>query len=353
MAYTTRLHRLLSSADGIHQIHHWETSDLDSVDVDADDIGKVARLDVEGEYSFWLLVGTTPSEEEEVGEWREIGAGALLSDDDPENVIALGGEAGPIAGVSEAAARSDHRHVAEVGVPSSLGTANEEGTSVFLARSDHVHDGTTLAGDDDPTDVVAYREIVGEDDTTYLGESLPGVAPTYSRSDHQHAVLTAAPVAVAVGDANDEGESEYLARADHTHEAAAGVPVSIGTANGEGVADTFARSDHEHDGTGLLPLTIVTDSATAITLSVTHVRGYLRCTAATAAVVTVPLNFTDLPIGGSISGVQAGAGRVQIVGAGGVTINGSRTYTLEQWSPFSILKVAANAYDLSGDLVAY
>lgn len=64
-------------------------------------------------------------------------------------------KSGALTGVSVDAARSDHKHDVATGVPSTVGTANAEGTATSLARSDHVHDHGTQLGGTLHADVVA------------------------------------------------------------------------------------------------------------------------------------------------------------------------------------------------------
>jgi hypothetical protein len=54
------------------------------------------------------------------------------------------------------------------------------------------------------------------------------------------------PVSVVVGQGNDAGTGNDLARANHKHDLAAGAPIQIGTSNFIGAATTVALSDHVH-----------------------------------------------------------------------------------------------------------
>lgn len=49
-----------------------------------------------------------------------------------------------IVGVTNEAARSDHKHDISTGIPVAIGITNSEGSATSLARSDHVHRGVTL-----------------------------------------------------------------------------------------------------------------------------------------------------------------------------------------------------------------
>jgi hypothetical protein len=60
------------------------------------------------------------------------------------------------------------------------------------------------------------------------------------------ALTTAVPDAVQIGDSQQEGTNNSLARSDHVHACAAGTPVKVQDANSAGSALTHARSDHVH-----------------------------------------------------------------------------------------------------------
>jgi hypothetical protein len=79
--------------------------------------------------------------------------------------------------------------------------------------------------------------------------NLPGIANSFSRSDHQHNVSTAAASSIAPDLSNAEGSSSSLARADHIHNIPAAAPTTTlapSSTNAEGVGTSFARNDHTH-----------------------------------------------------------------------------------------------------------
>lgn len=67
---------------------------------------------------------------------------------------------------------------------------------------------------------------------------------------------TAAPDAdaVKVGNSADAGAEDTLAKSDHQHAVAAAVPIATGTANAAGSAPTFCHSDHVHKTANRLSL---------------------------------------------------------------------------------------------------
>ena len=99
---------------------------------------------------------------------------------------------------------------------------------------------------------------------------------------------------------------------------------------------------------------IITDATTTRTLSFADRGCYLRFTSGSAITATVPLNSSvAFAIGETINGIQAGSGQISIVGAGGVTINKPTDYnakTRAQGAPFCLVKVAADVWDLIGDM---
>lgn len=101
---------------------------------------------------------------------------------------------------------------------------------------------------------------------------------------------------------------------------------------------------------------VVTDTTTSRTLSLADRGAYIRFTNAAAIALTVPANSTAaFGIGESLNGVQAAAGQITISGAGGVTINkptDCNAKTRLSGSPWSLIKVATDAWDLIGDLEA-
>ena len=101
---------------------------------------------------------------------------------------------------------------------------------------------------------------------------------------------------------------------------------------------------------------VITDSTAARTLSFTDRGAYVRFTNATGATLTVPTNASvGFAIGETFNGIQAGSGKLSIVGAAGVTINLPDEYksnTRAKGAPYCLIKVAADAWDLIGDLEA-
>lgn len=136
------------------------------------------------------------------------GAGLLANPDDlavdfattTGNGQAIGS---PLVGVSNKASRQDHQHVYPADVPPAtavrVGNAAAQGSAYTFARSDHQHAVATAA----PVDVTKAAAAAG-------------VAVTFAASDHKHDVTTAAAVALTDA-ANAEGTASSLARSDHTH----------------------------------------------------------------------------------------------------------------------------------------
>jgi len=101
-------------------------------------------------------------------------------------------------------------------------------------------------------------------------------------------------------------------------------------------------------------LEINDQTGTAYTLVLTDDGKYLRFNNSSAISATIPLNASvAYPIGTQIAIRQVGAGQVTIVATSGVTINSAETLLLRgEKSSASIIKVATDEWDLSGDLEA-
>jgi len=108
------------------------------------------------------------------------------------------------------------------------------------------------------------------------------------------------------------------------------------------------------NGTGWVTpgLRVNTQSGTSYTLVAGDAASYVRMNNASANTLTVPQNSSvGFPIGTQIPVNQAGAGQTTIVADSGVTINSPATLKLRaQRSSAALIKVAANEWDLSGDL---
>lgn len=78
-------------------------------------------------------------------------------------------------------------------------------------------------------------------------------------------------------------------------------------------------------------------------------------TGSSTRTVTVPNNTSAaFSVGESIDIVQSGAGRIEVIGSNGVTLNSLNSYnkTAGQFSKIKILKTAINSWVIFGDLAA-
>lgn len=121
-----------------------------------------------------------------------------------------------------------------------------------------------------------------------------GSSGRLSDAMHKHNILTAAASTQTPDQANAEGSSTSLARADHVHQIAAGTPITTltpATANAKGVAANFALSDHTHAiATALVGdiTTIQPDDAAAAGTAATFSRGdHKHAIVATAPTTTL------------------------------------------------------------------
>lgn len=97
-------------------------------------------------------------------------------------------------------------------------------------------------------------------------------------------------------------------------------------------------------------LNIVTKTASHI-LELTDATGYLRMDVGTPNTLTVPPNVdVAFPIGTSIPIRQVGGGKTTIIPGAGVTVTTAETRSFrKQHSTVSLIKVATNVWDLTGD----
>ena len=112
--------------------------------------------------------------------------------------------------------------------------------------------------------------------------------------------------------------------------------VQIGGAGGGGVPD------------------MVTESTTSRTLVLTDAGAYIRTTNIGATTITVPPNSSvAFAVGTSVIVRQAAAGKVTVAAGSGVTINTPETLAARtEGSSIALTKVAADEWDLTGDLEA-
>lgn len=86
---------------------------------------------------------------------------------------------------------------------------------------------------------------------------------------------------------------------------------------------------------------VLTDNGKLTTLSNTS-----------AITVTVPTNASvAFPVGAQVNIQQSNTGQVTVVGAGGVTINGTGTKLRTRWSAATLVQTSSNVWTLIGDIV--
>jgi len=100
-------------------------------------------------------------------------------------------------------------------------------------------------------------------------------------------------------------------------------------------------------------LIVINDqTGTTYTLVLADGAGYIRCSNGSAITVTIPTNAAvAFPIGTQITIIQIGAGQVTLAGAAPPVLNTGETLLLRaQWSICTITKVAADVWDVAGDM---
>lgn len=110
-------------------------------------------------------------------------------------------------------------------------------------------------------------------------------------------------------------------------------------------------TDYDYDWRDMTHVPVVVITGDTL-LNQTHDGAYVRSTSASALTVTVQPDSTyNFAVGTVIQVRQAAAGAVSIVAASGVTVTSSGTMVLRaQNSTVSLVKVAANTWDLMGDV---
>lgn len=201
--------------------------------------------------------------------WQVSPTGTTLTANAPVNIT----KSTALVGTANDAARSDHKHDISTAAPNSIGNANAEGTSTFLARADHIHAlagtvGGNLSGTL-PNPSVVDLTITGASqgsvlyyNGTHWVQLSPGqdgyVLTTHSAGNNPAwtslpngiALAVVAPLDVDKNTAS-VGTSARAAHEDHKHSASTATAVNIGSTNSEGVATSLARSDHTHAVTDL------------------------------------------------------------------------------------------------------
>lgn len=95
-------------------------------------------------------------------------------------------------------------------------------------------------------------------------------------------------------------------------------------------------------------------TSSAYTLVLTDASKIVETNITTANNLTVPLaSSVNFPVGTNITILQVGTGQTTIVGAGGVTVNGTPGLKLRaQWSSATLIKRATDTWVVIGDLSA-
>jgi len=160
-------------------------------------------------------------------------------------------------GTSDYAAREDHQHAivneAPIGTLTEAST-NTEGTATSFARSDHTHE-IDVSGTRAPSDAeYVVLSLDGELSAERVLVDGEGITLTDSGANGNATLdLTwGTPVigTIEPDDAANAGVSTNPARSDHQHAIVNAAPIGTlteATANAEGTATSFARSDHTHD----------------------------------------------------------------------------------------------------------
>ena len=121
------------------------------------------------------------------------------------------------------------------------------------------------------------------------------------------------------------------------------------------LSDARTPTDHEHtlsDITDYSAEVGVNDqTGTAYTLVLADQDKIVRMDNAAANTVTVPPeSAASFPIGAVVMISQVGAGQTTVAAGTGVTVNGAAMSLASQWASASLIKVAADEWDLYGNV---
>lgn len=137
-------------------------------------------------------------------------------------------------------------------------------------------------------------------------------------------------------------------------------PIDLGTDTaGNYVASLVAGTGitlTNNSGEGSTPTVAVTGvtanvQTASYILALTDNQKMVEMNVGSANTVTIPLNSSvSFPTGATIDILQTGAGKTQIVGTGGVTVNTANgAYLRAQWSVATVVKRATDTWVLFGD----
>lgn len=152
------------------------------------------------------------------------------------------------------------------------------------------------------------------------------------------------------------GQSGKFLTTDGTNTSWGEVDVSgaISTHNSQttsvhGIADTSQLATKAE--VKAVPVSTKTNS---YTLQLTDAGSFIEINSSSITSITVPLDSSvNFPIGTTIIVTRAGTGAMSVAGISGVTVNATPGLNLRaQWSSATLIKRAANAWILTGDLIA-
>ena len=216
-------------------------------------------------------------------------------------------------------------------------TTEEDPGAGFIAMDDAIAAATALH--------VSETGINGTDISDWLDSLDGGFVRIYSRSD----ITLWAIYEIGAVTSPDTGMRKIvLTYVDHS-----GGPFSD-VVPGDIVMDYTPKGDTGATGAAgsFASAQSIDTEAASFTLDLTQAGKYIRCTSASPMSVTVPLNATvAFAIGTHIDVIQAGAGLVDFVATGGVTINATGLDMASQWAAATLIKVGTDEWDLIGNLV--
>jgi pectin methylesterase-like acyl-CoA thioesterase len=211
-------------------------------------------------------------------------------------------------------------------------TSNFVGIANSFARSDHIHAIDTG---------IVSTQLPDQSNAT-------GSSSDLARADHIHNIPTDVPVTIIPDQSNTQGIAQTFSRSDHIHNIPTAIAVSVGMANTQGTANNFSRSDHIHQGVHSLNVNSGTQRFNDITLQ----QGVGISISDNSGIFTIDTNFGPNELLVSLaSGLNLNytAGRVNIdniitdIPSGSITVGTFITNGTIYVDPFTATVVSSNS----------
>ena len=262
------------------------------------------------------------------------GGGAGLTNSAPLNTDNTAAS----VGVSTLAARGDHHHQINAGIPVAIGATNSQGSATTLALSDHLHQvqdlhiasqvqGSTLFFNGSN-----WVQLSPAQDGYFLTTHNSGANPTWTKQSTVGTDLNLSGQA--------QGDIAYFNGTNWTRLGASFDGYVLATHN-VGNNPSWIQTTPK----------IITEATAARTLSASDMGNYIRFTDGYAIAVTVPTN-ANVPVAQGVSVLlrQAGAGQFTLVPQTvGVTLNTTTSLiSAKQGASVTLTNISPDNWDVTG-----